>query len=102
MRPDAPLTWLCIGVAGQVLFSLRFVLQWLYSELRRRSLFPLAFWYISIAGSLVLLCYAVHKRDPVFMVGQAGGLLIYARNLQWRLRERRRTPAASASVAKEG
>lgn len=80
--------WLGLGIAGQVLFSMRFLLQWLYSELKRRSAFPMAFWYLSIVGGALLLGYAIYRRDPVFIVGQAGGLLIYARNLQWRLRER--------------
>jgi lipid-A-disaccharide synthase-like uncharacterized protein len=81
--------WLIFGLIGQVIFTGRFLLQWLYSEYKRQSAFPMAFWYLSAAGGLVLFCYACHKQDPVFITGQAGGLLIYLRNLQLRLRERK-------------
>jgi lipid-A-disaccharide synthase-like uncharacterized protein len=81
--------WLVLGFIGQAVFVGRFVLQWIYSEYKRRSVVPLAFWYASLIGGALLLLYAIHKRDPVFIVGQAGGFLVYARNLQWRLRERR-------------
>ncbi len=74
--------WLGIGFLGQVLFSLRFLIQWLVSERQGRSVIPRAFWYFSLAGSAVLLAYAIHKKDPVFIVGQGLGLLIYIRNLQ--------------------
>jgi lipid-A-disaccharide synthase-like uncharacterized protein len=74
--------WLAIGFAGQALFSMRFLVQWLASERRGRSIVPLAFWYFSIAGGLTLLAYAIYRADPVFIVGQAAGLFIYLRNLQ--------------------
>lgn len=74
--------WLVIGFAGQALFSARFIVQWLYSEYRRRSSIPQAFWYFSLAGGATLLAYAVHRQDPVFIIGQATGLAIYLRNLQ--------------------
>ena len=74
-------TWIVIGFVGQALFSARFLLQWLASERARRSVVPTAFWYFSLCGSLVLLAYAVHRADPVFIVGQATGLVIYLRNL---------------------
>jgi lipid-A-disaccharide synthase-like uncharacterized protein len=74
--------WLTIGFAGQALFSMRFLVQWLASERRGRSIVPLAFWYFSIAGGLTLLAYAIYRADPVFIVGQAAGLFIYLRNLQ--------------------
>ncbi len=67
---------------GQGLFTSRFLVQWLSSERQKRSVIPKSFWYFSIGGSLILLTYAVHRADPVFGVGQAVGLLIYARNLQ--------------------
>jgi len=73
--------WVIIGLGGQVMFSLRFLLQWLTSEREGRSVIPVVFWYFSIGGSLVLLSYAIHKLDPVFIVGQSAGLLIYSRNL---------------------
>ena len=73
--------WIVIGFVGQALFSARFLLQWLASERARRSIIPTAFWYFSLGGSVVLLAYAIHRADPVFIVGQATGLVIYLRNL---------------------
>jgi lipid-A-disaccharide synthase-like uncharacterized protein len=78
---DETTMWLAIGLAGQSLFSLRFVVQWISSERQRRSVVPVAFWYLSIAGSVTLLAYALHRRDVVFTLGQATGIAIYARNL---------------------
>jgi len=73
--------WLTIGFVGQALFSARFFIQWLESERRKRSVIPLAFWYFSIAGGVTLLSYAIYRKDPVFILGQAMGILIYLRNL---------------------
>jgi lipid-A-disaccharide synthase-like uncharacterized protein len=73
--------WLLVGFGGQVLFMGRFVIQWFVSERQRRSVIPVSFWYLSIVGALVLLAYAVHRRDPVFIVGQGLGVGIYLRNL---------------------
>jgi len=73
--------WLAIGFLGQGLFSVRFIVQWLKSERIKRSVVPLAFWYFSLAGGAVLLVYSLHRRDPVFILGQAIGILIYLRNL---------------------
>jgi lipid-A-disaccharide synthase-like uncharacterized protein len=73
--------WLLVGFGGQALFMGRFVIQWLVSERRRRSVIPVSFWYLSILGALVLLAYAVHRRDPVFIAGQGLGVAIYLRNL---------------------
>ena len=73
--------WLGIGLIGQLLFSMRFLVQWISSERERRSIIPVAFWYLSIAGGMVLLAYAIHRRDPVFIVGQLTGVFIYCRNL---------------------
>lgn len=80
------LTWqeiliLVIGFAGQSMFFMRFFIQWLYSEKHQRSLIPKAFWYFSLAGSALLLTYAIIKKDPVFIVGQSTGFIIYTRNL---------------------
>jgi lipid-A-disaccharide synthase-like uncharacterized protein len=74
--------WLLLGFGGQVVFMGRFVIQWLASERQRRSVIPVSFWYLSIIGALVLLVYALHRRDPVFVVGQGAGVAIYLRNLQ--------------------
>lgn len=73
--------WLVLGFAGQLMFSMRFLIQWVASERRKRSVVPLAFWYFSLAGGSLLFVYALHLRDPVFALGQGAGLLIYARNL---------------------
>ncbi|MCL7422136.1 MAG: lipid-A-disaccharide synthase N-terminal domain-containing protein [Methylobacter sp.] len=78
---DTENLWLIIGFLGQGLFSARFVVQWLKSEREKKSVFPVAFWYFSIAGGITLFAYAVHRQDPVFIVGQLTGLFIYLRNL---------------------
>lgn len=85
--------WLWIGFAGQALFFGRFFVQWLASERRKQSVIPVAFWFFSLGGGLVLFSYAVHRRDPVFILGQLGGLFIYSRNL-WFI-YRRKTPETS-------
>lgn len=73
--------WLIIGFVGQAAFGARFVIQWIVSEKKGESTIPLAFWYCSIAGSIILLTYAIHKQDPVFILGQSLGSIIYVRNL---------------------
>jgi lipid-A-disaccharide synthase-like uncharacterized protein len=73
--------WLLVGFGGQALFMGRFVIQWFVSERQGRSVIPISFWYFSILGALVLLVYALHRRDPVFVAGQLLGVLIYLRNL---------------------
>jgi lipid-A-disaccharide synthase-like uncharacterized protein len=85
--------WLAIGFLGQGLFSARFLVQWLKSEKERKSVFPIAFWYFSIAGGITLLAYAIYRQDPVFIVGQATGLFIYFRNLYFVLHERKKLEA---------
>jgi lipid-A-disaccharide synthase-like uncharacterized protein len=89
--------WLIIGFLGQALFSMRFLVQWWASERERRSVIPLAFWFFSVAGGITLLGYAIYRQDPVFIVGQAGGLIIYTRNLYFIYRERMQLSEASAS-----
>jgi lipid-A-disaccharide synthase-like uncharacterized protein len=76
-----PIAWLALGFAGQALFTARFLIQWIASERAKRSVIPVAFWYFSLGGSLLLLLYAIHRRDPVFILGQTMGNVIYARNL---------------------
>lgn len=73
--------WLTIGFLGQGLFFMRFFVQWIASEKKGQSVIPTAFWYFSISGGLVLFSYAIWRHDPVFMLGQGMGLLIYSRNL---------------------
>lgn len=84
---------LILGFSGQALFFMRFFVQWLYSEKHKRSMIPLAFWYFSIAGSSLLLIYALIRRDIVFTVGQATGFTIYTRNLILIAREKREKPS---------
>jgi len=81
--------WILLGFAGQAVFSLRFLVQWIESERAGRSVVPEAFWYLSILGSTLLLAYALWRRDLVFTLGQSMGFLVYARNLALR----RRNPA---------
>ncbi len=73
--------WIMVGFVGQLLFSMRFLVQWIMSERARKSVMPVTFWYFSLAGGIVLLAYTIYRRDPVFMLGQGMGLVIYARNL---------------------
>lgn len=73
--------WLAIGLIGQGLFSARFLVQWWKSEKQKRSVIPIEFWYLSLFGGVVLLAYAIHKMDPVFIIGQSTGVFIYLRNL---------------------
>ena len=85
--------WAYIGIIAQALFTGRFVVQWLASEKAGRSVIPFSFWTLSIGGGLLLLVYALYRRDPVFILGQAFGVLIYLRNLTFVLRERREEKA---------
>jgi lipid-A-disaccharide synthase-like uncharacterized protein len=73
--------WLIIGFTGQAVFASRFLIQWIVSERASKSVIPNVFWWISLAGSMILLSYAIHKLDPVFIMGQSCGFLIYSRNL---------------------
>lgn len=73
--------WLLIGLTGQLFFSARFIIQWIKSEYEKRSVIPVLFWHFSILGGLTLLAYAIHRRDPVFILGQLFGTFIYIRNL---------------------
>jgi lipid-A-disaccharide synthase-like uncharacterized protein len=94
-----PLFWLVVGFVGQALFSMRFLLQWLKSEREGRSVVPVVFWWFSLAGGLTLLTYAIFRRDPVFILGQSAGIVIYLRNLylisRQRQAESRSAPASS-------
>lgn len=79
---QAELLWVIFGFLAQSMFMMRFLIQWIASERARRSVVPVAFWYFSLAGGLTLLAYAIHRRDPVFIFGQALGTVIYVRNLR--------------------
>ncbi len=77
-----------IGYVAQILFAMRFVVQWIASERAGRSVVPTAFWVFSIGGGLMLLGYALYRKDPVFIIGQAFGVFVYIRNLQFVMRGR--------------
>lgn len=81
--------WVVIGLFGQLLFMGRFLVQWIASERAKRSVVPIAFWYFSICGGMILLSYAIYRQDPVFILGQSLGVFIYARNLWLIHREKR-------------
>lgn len=83
--------WLAVGLLGQAAFAGRFLVQWIASERRKKSVVPIAFWYLSLVGGLVLLCYALYRKDPVFILGQATGVFIYSRNLVLIARQRRQS-----------
>jgi lipid-A-disaccharide synthase-like uncharacterized protein len=85
--------WGVIGFGGQALFFMRWLVQWVRSEMLRRSVIPIAFWYCSAGGGVVLLAYAIHIENAVFIVGQGMGLIVYGRNLYLMHRARRLLPA---------
>jgi len=73
--------WLALGLVAQLAFFSRFLVQWVASERAGRSIVPVAFWYLSLCGALMLLVYAIHRQDPVFVLGQSIGGFVYVRNL---------------------
>jgi lipid-A-disaccharide synthase-like uncharacterized protein len=91
--------WLSVGFVGQAFFSARFIIQWIASEKRKESVIPIAFWFLSIGGGLTLFTYALHRLDPVFILGEAAGVLIYSRNLYliWLKRQSSRRSQGQAS-----
>ena len=83
--------WVVMGLIAQGMFFMRFFVQWIISERHGKSTVPVMFWIFSVLGGMMLLIYATHRRDIVIMLGQAGGLIIYIRNLMLIYKERRRT-----------
>ncbi len=83
--------WLFVGLFGQLLFASRFLAQWIYSERAKASVIPMVFWYLSLAGGVILLSYAIHIKEPVFILGQSMGAFIYMRNIHFRLKQDRQT-----------
>ncbi len=79
--PTQELIWLGLGLAGQSLFMMRFIVQWIHSERNQQSLIPVSFWYFSLSGGLIVLAYGVHRVDPVIILGQLPGTIVYIRNL---------------------
>lgn len=90
---DLNVFWYVLGFFGQAFFLSRFLVQWLVSERAGRSVIPMSFWYLSLGGGTTLFVYAIHVGDPVFIVGQSTGAIIYLRNLWFRLREETAAPA---------
>lgn len=81
--------WMILGFFAQAVFSIRFIVQWIASERAGESVMPELFWLISLTGSLLLLLYAIHQRDPVFIIGQGSGILIYLRNMHLIVRKKK-------------
>ncbi|MEJ8474393.1 lipid-A-disaccharide synthase N-terminal domain-containing protein [Roseibium algae] len=84
--------WMLFGLAAQSMFMMRFVVQWMASERVGRSIVPIAFWFFSIAGGVMLFVYGVIKKEPIIILGQGLGLVIYFRNLWLIFKEKRRDP----------
>jgi len=93
--------WLILGFTAQLLFSARFLVQWIASERAGMSVVPMVFWWLSIIGGILLLGYAIRRRDPVFIVGQATGVCVYVRNLVliWKSKTRQCASSESSQVA---
>ncbi|SHG21877.1 Uncharacterized N-terminal domain of lipid-A-disaccharide synthase [Desulfacinum infernum DSM 9756] len=90
MFVTAAKVWLGVGFGAQALFSARFLVQWIASERAHKSVVPVAFWFLSLFGGALLFAYALWRRDPVFILGQGTGLIIYSRNLYLIYREKSR------------
>ena len=95
--PTSELIWIGIGFTAQAMFSMRFIVQWLATEKARASIIPETFWYFSFAGGAMLLAYAIYRMDPVFILGQAFGLVIYARNIYFIWLGKREPSAANVA-----
>src|SRR5271156_7136592 len=85
--------WVILGLIAQALFTARFVVQWIASERAGHSVIPMAFWIFSIFGGLLLLVYALYRKDAVFIAGQAFGVFVYLRNLYFVMRDRKAAAA---------
>jgi lipid-A-disaccharide synthase-like uncharacterized protein len=99
---DTPLNeklWLGVGFLAQLMFSMRFIVQWIASERARRSIVPETFWYFSMIGGAMLLAYSIYRMDPVFMLGQAMGLIIYSRNIYFIRAQHKSEASAAAATA---
>ena len=87
---DISTTLLIWGITGQIVFTFRFIYQWFYSEKRKQSILPMGFWIISLTGSIMVLTYAIVRKDPVLFIGQLFGLVVYSRNIIIGLKQRKR------------
>ena len=95
--PTSELIWIAGRLAAQFMFSMRFIVQWLATEKARASIIPETFWYFSFAGGAMLLAYAIYRMDPVFILGQGMGLVIYARNIYFIWLGKREPSAANVA-----
>ena len=91
--------WVAFGLGGQMLFGSRFVVQWIASERKKVSHIPILFWYLSLSGGIITAIYAIHRRDPVFILGQSAGLVVYIRNLMLIYRNRHHAQPQAAHEA---
>ena len=94
--------WAALGFFAQAMFMMRFVVQWIASERAKRSVIPIAFWFFSMGGGILLLIYSIKRQDPVFITGQALGIFIYARNLWLIYVEHSAAAGAEAPPAEQG
>jgi lipid-A-disaccharide synthase-like uncharacterized protein len=95
------LIWVTIGFVAQLMFSMRFLIQWIASERAKQSIVPETFWYFSVLGGALLFAYATYRLDPVFMLGQGMGLFIYLRNIQLIWKQKASAAKAGGDVAEE-
>ncbi len=93
--------WLLFGIIAQILFAMRFVVQWIASERAGRSVMPVAFWFFSLAGGMMILAYGIARREPIIIIGQVLAVFIYVRNLALIVKERRRSRSAPSKVEAE-
>ena len=91
--------WVAFGLAGQLLFGSRFIIQWIASERKKVSYIPIVFWWLSLSGGLITFIYAIHIRDTVFTVAQGAGLFVYLRNLMLIYRRKHAQPGTAQPVA---
>lgn len=97
----AEVLWLMVGLAGQIMFSARWLIQWFITEKSRRSTMPETFWYLSLLGGLLVFAYGIHKMDPVILIGQFG-IIIYARNLFFIRQEKQASTHPSVATVSTG
>ena len=90
--------WVAFGLAGQLLFGSRFIVQWIASERKKVSYIPIVFWYLSLSGGIITLIYAIHIRDTVFTIAQGAGLIVYLRNLMLIYRRKNAQPGPAQPV----
>ena len=87
--------WLILGFVGQAMFTMRFLLQWIASEKKKESVIPVSFWYFSLVGGLIVLFYAIHRMDPVFILAYLPGNFIYFRNLYFIYKKKKASPSVT-------